>query len=68
MRHIFALLQKMVAKLEYGSEQPNSELAERSGILQCCDDRSPALIYEDNAEKRDSGGTQELNVYFLKRL
>ncbi|XP_015750339.1 PREDICTED: DNA-directed primase/polymerase protein-like [Acropora digitifera] len=63
VRHILALLQ---TKLEYGSEQPDSQLAERGGIL-CCNDRSPALIHQDNAEKRVDGvRLGELKELFVK--
>lgn len=55
----------METKLDYGLEQPDSQLAERSGIRQSCNDRSPASMYEEDAEKRGSGDTLELNEKFI---
>ncbi|XP_015772124.1 PREDICTED: DNA-directed primase/polymerase protein-like [Acropora digitifera] len=61
VRHIIASLQ---TKLGYGLEQPDSQLAERSGILQSCNDRTPASMYEEDAEKRVS--LEEMKELFVK--
>ncbi|XP_044170934.1 DNA-directed primase/polymerase protein-like [Acropora millepora] len=62
VQHIIASLQ---TKLGYGLEQPDSQLAERSGIRQSCNDTTPASMYEEDAEKRGIS-LEELEELFVK--